>query len=67
MNEHSITDLPLLQNLFQDVHYVFRPAQPGDVKHSLADISKARAIGYESQYSLDKGLRETIKRLPSAS
>jgi len=33
----------------------------GDVKHSLADISRARAIGYEPQYSRKDGLRETIK------
>ena len=45
----------------------YKPPRPGDVKHSLADISRARAIGYEPQYSLDKGLKETIKRLTSAS
>ena len=51
----------------KDLQSEYQPPRVGDVKHSLADISKARAIGYESQYSLDKGLRETIKRLPSAS
>lgn len=33
----------------------------GDVKHSLADISKAKKlIGFEPKYSLDKGLKLTI-------
>jgi len=51
----------------KDLQSEYQPPRPGDVKHSLADISRARAIGYEPQYSLDKGLRETIQRLPSAS
>jgi len=34
--------------------------RPGDVKHSLADISSARAFGYDPKYSLEEGLRETI-------
>ncbi len=33
----------------------------GDIQHSYADISRAKAIGYEPAYSLEKGLRETIK------
>ena len=44
-----------------------QPPRHGDIKHSLADISRARAIGYEPRYSLDSGLRETIRRLTSAS
>ena len=35
--------------------------RPGDIKHSLADISRAKAaFGYSPRYSLKKGLRETI-------
>jgi len=34
---------------------------PGDVKHSLADITKARELmGYEPQYTLEDGLKETL-------
>jgi len=51
----------------KDLQSEYQPPRVGDVRDSLADISKARAIGYEPQYSLDKGLRETIKGLPSAS
>jgi UDP-glucose 4-epimerase len=34
--------------------------RPGDIKHSLADISKARQFGYNPRYNLEEGLRETI-------
>jgi len=51
----------------KDLQPEYQPPRPGDVKHSLADISRARAIGYEPQYSLDSGLKETIRRLSSAS
>jgi len=51
----------------KDLQSEYQPPRVGDVRDSLADISKARAIGYEPQYSLDKGLRETIKGLPSAN
>jgi len=34
--------------------------RPGDIKHSLADISKARSFGYKPRYGLERGLAETI-------
>lgn len=38
------------------------PARAGDVRDSLADVSKAKwGFGYESGYSLEKGLKETVK------
>lgn len=40
---------------------VHQEPRPGDIRHSLADISRARAFGYEPRYSLEKGLRETIR------
>jgi len=36
--------------------------RPGDVRHSLADISKAKTFGYKPRYNLEEGLRETIGR-----
>jgi UDP-glucose 4-epimerase len=42
----------------------YRPARAGDVKHSLADISRAREfLGYEPQVDLRKGLEKTISWL----
>ncbi len=35
----------------------------GDIKHSLADISRARAFGYEPKFSLENGIRETKESL----
>lgn len=43
------------------VRPVFAPARPGDIKHSVADVRKARRIlGFEPEASLDASLRETI-------
>jgi len=42
---------------------VHESLRPGDVRHSLADISRAGAFGYEPKYDLEKGLRETIRAL----
>ena len=41
---------------------VHEPARPGDVRDSLADISRARdAFGYAPAYTLTDGLKETIQ------
>lgn len=40
---------------------VHQEPRPGDIRHSLADISRARAFGYEPRCSLKEGLRETIR------
>ncbi len=40
---------------------VYKDARPGDIMHSVADITKARAFGYNPEYSLEEGLREVIK------
>ena len=45
-----------------DLKPVFGPERKGDVKHSLADISKAkRLLGYEVLVNVEDGLRETMK------
>ncbi len=43
------------------IHPVHKEPRPGDVKHSLADITRARAFGYNPGYSLEQGLKETLK------
>ncbi|MFC1958253.1 SDR family oxidoreductase [Chloroflexota bacterium] len=40
---------------------VYEQPRIGDVKHSMADISRARAFGYNPGYSLKDGLKETIE------
>jgi len=40
----------------------YLPARSGDVKHSLADISRAKtAFGHRPQYTLEQGLKETVE------
>jgi UDP-N-acetylglucosamine 4-epimerase len=40
---------------------VYRPFRPGDVRHSLADITRARELlGYEPTHSLARGLAESL-------
>ena len=44
-----------------DVQAEYRDARVGDVKHSLADITRAREfLGYEPQVGLEEGLRHTM-------
>ena len=41
---------------------IYDPPRPGDIKHSLAEISKAKnKFGYSSKFSMQDGLKETIK------
>ena len=47
---------------------VFGPVRPGDVRVSLADISRAREeLGYEPMVSLREGLKRTLKWMESLS
>ena len=44
-----------------DLKPVFGPERKGDVKHSLADISKARdLLGYEIKIPVEEGLKKTF-------
>lgn len=44
-----------------NVEPIYASPRPGEVRHSLADISKARTfLGYQPRVSLEKGLRGTI-------
>jgi len=45
----------------KNIEPVYSESRPGDIKHSLADISKAKAFGYEPKSDFIKELKETIK------
>ncbi len=50
-----------------DVGPVYAAPRPGDVRHSLADLSRARAeLGYEPSVLLREGLRRTIEHFREA-
>ncbi|HYY41697.1 MAG TPA: SDR family oxidoreductase [Pyrinomonadaceae bacterium] len=45
-----------------DAQAEYRPSRVGDVRHSLADITRAREwLGYEPQVGLEEGLRNTLE------
>jgi len=51
----------LTKVLGKNIQPIFGPDRKGDIKHSNADISKARnLLGYDPDYSFSKGLNEAI-------
>jgi nucleoside-diphosphate-sugar epimerase len=46
-----------------DITPVFETAKTGDIKHSMANITKAKSFGYTPSYDLEHGLKETIYSL----
>lgn len=51
----------LARSLGKDVEPLFGPDRAGDIKHSNADITKARKLlGYDPDYDFEKGLNEAI-------
>ena len=48
----------------KDTKPVHRDARPGDIGHSLADVTRARAFGYHPKYDIEEGLKETIRSFP---
>ncbi|MGN0930296.1 MAG: SDR family oxidoreductase [Thermoguttaceae bacterium] len=45
-----------------DVEPLFDPPRAGDIRHSLADVGKARRLlGYAPDYSLERGLQEALE------
>jgi UDP-glucose 4-epimerase len=50
----------IIKFMGKDILPVYQEPRAGDVRDSLADISRARAIGYAPQYNLKDGLAKTI-------
>lgn len=46
---------------------VYAGSKAGDIRHSVADISMARSIGYDPQISVEEGVYETIELMVSNS
>ncbi|HEY91747.1 MAG TPA: GDP-mannose 4,6-dehydratase, partial [Dehalococcoidia bacterium] len=61
----SLNDLVkhIVEATGKDIQPVYRESRAGDVKDSLADISRASEFGYEPHWTLEEGLKETIKAL----
>lgn len=50
----------ILRVMGKNLTPVYEEPRSGELKHSLADITKAREFGYEPSWTLEDGLAETI-------
>lgn len=51
----------MCKSLGKEIEPVFGPERKGDIKHSNADISKAKKmLGYHPEYNFEQGLKESI-------
>ena len=57
INQLAQTILQLMQ---KNLSPVYSEPRPGEVRYSLADITRARSFGYEPEWSLEAGLAETL-------
>jgi UDP-glucose 4-epimerase len=64
----TINDLAemLIGLMGKSVRRVHEGPRPGDPRHNLADISRATGLGYSPEYSLQRGLQETIGAMRDA-
>ena len=52
----------IIKMINKDLKPVYTEPRKGDIKHSLANISLSKEkLGYDPEYGLEKGLKETIK------
>lgn len=51
----------ILNLMGKDLPPVHEKPRPGDPRHTLADVSKARGFGYEPEWNLEEGLRKSIE------
>ena len=52
----------LCKALDKNIEPIFGPERPGDIRHSHADISKARKLlGYNPDWSFEDGIKEAIE------
>ena len=60
----TINDLArlLIKMMGKKVEPIYEKPRSGDVKHSLADISRARNFGYAPKYSLEIGLKKLVSK-----
>ena len=52
----------LVEALEVDIEPIYGPSRAGDIRHSNADISKARdMLGYDPEWSFERGIKEAIE------
>jgi len=54
--------MQLLNSLGKDIQPIFGPDRKGDIKHSNADVSKAKEmLGYEPDWNFERGIEAAIQ------
>lgn len=62
INELAMAILKIMNR--EDLKPIHMPPRPGDIKHSVADISKARKeLGYNPTTTIEKGIKDIINKL----
>jgi UDP-glucose 4-epimerase len=57
---NELTNLIINITKKKNIKPVYEGPRPGDIVHSLADTTRAKAFGYNPRYNLEQGLKETI-------
>ncbi|MFH1031494.1 MAG: SDR family oxidoreductase [Chloroflexota bacterium] len=59
----SINELTrlVIRIMGKNIEPLYEEPRAGDIKHSLADISRAKAFGYKPKYNLEAGIKEMIR------
>lgn len=65
INQLAKLTINLLSNYC--IHPIHEEPRPGDIKDSLADITRAKTFGYSPKYDLEKGLYETVRSFTDES
>ncbi len=60
----SINDLAeaIVRSMGKNLKPEYLAPKAGDIRHSVADVSMIRTLGYKPSYSLEEGLREVINK-----
>lgn len=58
-----LTNLILKLGDREDFKPIYQTERAGDIKHSLADITRAKTFGYAPTYGLEQGLKEILQGL----
>lgn len=58
----SLNYIKKIIDTHNDVEWLHAPARKGDVRHTLADISKFKELGWEPKISIDEGLARCFKK-----
>ncbi len=65
INQLARLTINLLSNY--NINPIHEEPRPGDIKDSLADITRAKTFGYSPKYDLEKGLYETVRSFTDVS